>query len=183
MFQDFLTYTRKTIEREAPRSVQIMRPLRAGILALLCLSTNVVLAQTRIPQAPSERTRQENDIREAIFRYRMSESKFESIFLAVDGRDPNDNFMKRFTKSTVPVKKASQAGVGKKRWPGYLIDPATDERAIQFSVGSIKWVSDTQVEVRGGMYCGSLCADAGIYRVTKRSDRWEVEKYDMQMIS
>jgi len=61
----------------------------------------------------SARTAQtEDDIREAVFRLRMDRiDKNVPIFLTVDGRDPSDSFIARFSKLNRVVKKASQSYV------------------------------------------------------------------------
>jgi hypothetical protein len=33
------------------------------------------------------------------------------------------------------------------------------------------------------MYCGGLCADAGIYQLRKKNGRWVVEEYKVKMVS
>jgi len=153
---------------------------------LACLYTSVVVAQPAPHTSETDQNlhRQEDDIREAIFRYRIgAKQSTSSIFLRIDGKDPSDEFMVRFLNSKLHVKKASGSYFKKDPFPGYLCDRTTGKEAIEYSVGSIRWIDDERVEVQGGMYCGGLCADAGTYRVTKKNDYWTVEKYDVRMIS
>jgi len=69
------------------------------------------------------------------------------------------------------VKKASQSYFKKEPFPGWLRDRSTDEQGVSFSVGPISWISPDQVGVRGGMYRGGLCADAGNYWLQKQGPR------------
>jgi hypothetical protein len=91
--------------------------------------------------------------------------------------------MARFATSKKTIKKASGSYFKKEPFHGWLRDRATDEKAVSYSVGSISWVSLDRVEVRGGMYCGGLCADWGIYRLKKKDGRWVVESYEVQGVS
>ena len=60
----------------------------------------------------------DDDIREAIFRYRMAKLPGESlIFLTVSEKDPSERFMARFAKSHKTVRKASESYVDKKGMP------------------------------------------------------------------
>ena len=157
------------------------------ILALACL-ISVGCASTAPPyffsRSPSDRPIQEDDIRESVLRYRLNPSKSNGpFFLSINGHDPSDAFMRRFADSGRIVKKASESYFKKDPFPGWLRDRSTDEKGMSLWVGPINWLSSDRVEVRGGMYCGGLCADAGIYRLKKKEGHWVVVEYKVQMIS
>lgn len=146
-----------------------------------CISVPVLLLASR---SPVDRSLQEDDIRESIFRYRMEKLKSGGpFFLSINGKDPSDSFMARFASSKHKVKKASRSYFKKDPFPGWLRDRSTDEQGMSFSVGSITWLSPDRVEARGGMYCGGLCADAGTYRLEKKGERWVVVDYKVEMVS
>jgi hypothetical protein len=135
-------------------------------------------------RSPADRAMQEDEIRESVFRYRMDlRHRDGPFFLSIDGKDPNDTFMTRFANADRKVKKESQAYFKKDPPPGWLRDRSTDEQGVAFSVGAISWLSLNRVEVRGGMYCGGLCADWGIYRLKKKNGRWAVEDYKVEAVS
>ena len=138
-----------------------------------------------VSRSPTDRAIEEDDIRESIFRYRIEGAKGNGpFFLSINGEDPSETFMARFAISNkIAVKKASGSYFKEQPSPGWLRDRSTDKEAIYFSVGSISWMSLDRVEVRGGMYCGGRCADAGIYRLRKKKDRWVVDQYEVQMVS
>jgi hypothetical protein len=155
-------------------------------LVFAFLLTSFVLGQSSPPvsQVPQDLHAQEDDIREAIFRYRIGTNKSESsIFLKINGKDPSNEFMARFANSKLSVRKASGSYFKKDPFPGYLRDRKNENEAIEYSVGPVRWITATRVEVRGGMFCGGLCADAGTYQVTKTNGHWTVEKYNVKMIS
>jgi hypothetical protein len=123
---------------------------------------------------------QEDDIREAAFRYRISSKNSNSrVFLMIDGKDPSDAFMTRFAESNPPIKKASGAFL-ESTW---LRDRLTGEQAVELSVGPICWISVDRVELPGSSYCGVRCADMGTYRVVRKSGRWVVQQYEIKAIS
>ncbi len=143
-----------------------------------------VLPAHLFSRVPADRINQEDDIREAVFRYRIELMQDSGIFfLSIDGKDPSDSFMTRFADLKSGVKKDSGSYVKKEPFPGWLRDRSTDEKAVSFFVDDISWISLDRVEVRGGKYCGGLCADAGIYRVVKRNDHWVVESYEVRVVS
>jgi len=72
------------------------------------------------------------------------------FFLSIDGKDPSDTFMTRFVMLNVPPKKESESYFKKEPFPGWLRDRSTDEKAMMFSVGYIRWKSVHRVEVHGG---------------------------------
>jgi hypothetical protein len=136
-----------------------------------------------VPRVPPDRSVQEDNIRESIFRYLMMTRNFDSTFRSIDGKDPNDEFMTRFAGSNVHAKKASGAYFKKQPFPGWLRDRSSGRKAVELSVGPISWISVTRVEVLGGSYCGGLCADAGVFRVVKKNGYWTVDQYEVRVVS
>jgi hypothetical protein len=132
-------------------------------------------------RSPADRAIQEDYIRESVFRYRLEHVQGHGpFFLSIDNKDPSDTFMARFAASDKAVRKASGSYFKKEPFPGWLRDRSTDEKGMSFWVDPISWLSWDNVEVHGGMYCGGLCADGGIYRVTKKNGHWVVDEYKMQ---
>jgi hypothetical protein len=103
------------------------------------------LASYPIPLFATEspgRAVEEDNIREAVFRYRIIGWKSKGpFFLTIDGQDPTDSFMARFASSK------SEAYFKKEPIPGWLRDRSTDEEGISFSVKPIRWLSPDRVEV------------------------------------
>src|SRR5208282_4858605 len=159
-------------------------PVFLALTCVICGGCASIPQPLLSPRSPVDRPIQEDDIRESVFRYRMDLPKRNCpFFLSIDGKDPNDAFMRRFAALKTPVKKGSGSYFKKEPFPGWLLDRSNNERAISFSVGTISWMSLDRVEVRGGMYCGGLCADAGIYELRKKNGRWVVEEYKVEMVS
>ncbi|MGO8925829.1 MAG: hypothetical protein ACLQU3_02885 [Limisphaerales bacterium] len=138
--------------------------------------------------ADPARQRQEDDIREAVFRWQFDhnvsgqQKKAKVYFLSVGEKygDPSDEFIKRFADNKPPVRKRSEctADAGKG-----VLDKKTGEQGLIFNVTSIKWSSDTEVEVEGGYYEAGLSASGNIYTVKKEKGKWKVTKDKMGWIS
>jgi hypothetical protein len=144
------------------------------------------VSPTALPQSA-----QENDIREAVFRYQFEHNtsgaqqtaRFYCLSLGEYSKelDPDDELMQRFQGHKPAVKKISQcvcspeAGV-KDKETGQL-------GGLVFRATSIKWISDTEVEVKGGYYEGGLSSSGNVYQVVQKEGQWIVTKDQMQWIS
>jgi len=153
------------------------------LLGIGIAGTALIMAQDK---ASPNREKTEDEIRESVLRYRMAKIPANSlIFLSINGHDPSDTFMTRFAESNKTVKKASQSHQSYLDGRGVpsLSDRATDQPGWLFFVGSITWLSTERVEVKGGMYCDALCADAGTYLLEEKQGHWVVIHYTVEMVS
>jgi hypothetical protein len=127
---------------------------------------------------------QEDDIREAIFRYEMEAHRFpEVVFLSINNQEPSDAFMRRFSDVELSVKNWSAIAPSTKPLQRWISDRETGKPGVALSVGKITWTSNYRVIVAGGYYCGSLCAGGGDFYVVLKDGRWVVEKFDIKVIS
>jgi len=163
---------------------------RAQLLVVVTLAYLLYAGCAPIPKSlsfsrsPADRAIQEDDIRESVFRYRFERVEGKGpFFLSVDDKDPSDAFMARCAAMKKTIKKASGSYFKKEPFPGWLRDRSTGEKAMSFWVDSISWLSLERTEVDGGMYCGGLCADRGIYRLKKKDGHWIVESYEIKVVS
>ncbi|HYN15530.1 MAG TPA: hypothetical protein VES66_07060, partial [Terriglobales bacterium] len=105
--------------------------------------------------ADTAHLRQEEDIREAVFRYQFDhnasaqQKNANAYCLSVGEKDgdPSDRFMKRFAGHRPPVRKAS-ACIASDR----VVDKRTAKPGLLFRVSIITWISDTEAKVAGGYY-------------------------------
>jgi hypothetical protein len=131
---------------------------------------------------------QDDDIREAVFRYQFDhnasgqQKTAKVYFLGVGEKatDPSDDFMKRFANHKPPVRKASASHFVRGKG---LLDKKTGERGLAFRNTLIKWISDTEVEVSGGYYEAELSSSGNTYTVQKENGKWKVTKSKMNWIS
>ncbi len=131
--------------------------------------------------ADEARESQEDDVREAVFRWQFGhnasgqKTNAHAYFLAIGekGVDPTDAFMKRFAGHTPPVRKVSAASASAGRM---VFDKETGETGLIFRVMSIKWKSDTEVDVTGGYYESGFSAAVNTYTVRKEEGKWKVTR-------
>ena len=140
------------------------------------------------PQAQSQQPAQnananaqnEDDVREAVFRYQFKELNVQVAyyFISIDNKNPTQAFLDRFRENSPEVRPAADAHFEKKPIPGY-VERHNDKQGIMFRQGAIRWNSETQADVEGGYECGDLCDPAnGAYHVAHTADGWNVTSFD-----
>ena len=150
-----------------------------GLLLFACVTTGCT-------PTGSARLHEEDDIREAVFRYQFEhnasgQQKRAGVYCLSIGEntDPSDEFIKRFAESKPPVRKISECNVGLDG----VVDKSTHKLGLEFRVGRVNWISATEVGARGGYYEGGLSASGNTYSVRKRLFRWSVTEDEMNWIS
>src|ERR1700731_3005310 len=123
----------------------------AGFGVLVYIDEHYYRDLSRIP----DRGKQEDDIREAVFRSQLANEerrprqwKPAVYFLSLrggmggDGKDPSDDFMKRFAGHTPPVKRYSESSIDDEQ---NIIDDQTRARCVIFFVTKIVWFGKSKV--------------------------------------
>ena len=153
---------------------------RLGLLLFACLVTGCTPTGTA-------RLHEEDDIREAVFRYQFErnasgQQKRAAVYCLSIGEntDPSDEFSKRFVEFEPPVRKISECSVG--RFDG-VVDKRTHKLGLVFRVGKINWISATEVGASGGYYEGGLSSSGNTYSLSKRLFKWRVTEDKMNWIS
>ena len=99
------------------------------------------------------------------------QQQFAQVYcLSVEGKDPSDGFMKRFSGNEPPVKKASActaSGLG-------VFQIGTDVRGLVFSVDSVVRRGGVRAETEGGYYEAGLSASGNTYYLERRNGEWMV---------
>jgi hypothetical protein len=115
-----------------------------------------------------------DDIREAVFRWQFDHNPLrqqpnapEVYFLRTEKHfELPDEFMKRFADNQPPVRTMSRRDAASR-------DRRTGEHGVMFWITSIKWESDTEVDV--GSRCGwNGGASGNTYIVKKENGKWRV---------
>ncbi len=123
--------------------------MRIRIL-FLCLA--VIISSVSIASGEIDKSKSEDDIREIVFRYEIhnfnSSRQFQKgiFFLSIGlgGRDPDDQFMKRFSDYGGKVKRQSLAT----REISGVKDMATGQPGLILTVNRITWISETEERLR-----------------------------------
>jgi hypothetical protein len=150
----------------------------SGIFMLVLVMQSSVTAQD--PQNDTA----ELQIREAIVRFQIKtwELAADSYCISINGKDPPEEFLKRFRP--LPVKGESgcrKKTIGKVQMS--ILDKSTGKHSVIFDLGTIRWLPGGEVEVNGGYLCGSLCMAEGSYHVVQEPRGWTVTKFEQAVIS
>lgn len=166
----------------------IFRPSKHELAQTVLLVFVVLTFASFSLAADADRLNQEDDIREAVFRYQFGhnasghQKSAHAYCLAVGNKetDPSEQFMKRFAHHKPPVRRASACHVS---LSGELIDNRTGRSSLLFSIANITWISDTEVTVGGGYYEGNVSSSGNTYTVMKQNGKWQVTNDKMNVIS
>src|SRR5437868_605242 len=97
----------------------------------------------------------EDEIRESVFRYMFEHCATQqhpyakAFYIAVEkDKDPSDEFLKRFAGHEPAIKKLSQSTYSKDGM-GIVVDKETSRGGIQYTVGTLKWVSPEEAQLEG----------------------------------
>ena len=163
------------------------RPALIFVVAVFLALPSLGFAQKQnapAPQAQSQNAnanaQNEDDVREAVFRYQFKQLTVQVAyyFISIDNKNPESAFLDRFRENSPEVRPAADARYEKKPIPGY-VEKRTDKQGIMFRQGAIHWNSETQADVEGGYECGELCDPAtGVYHVAHSADGWNVTSFD-----
>jgi len=157
-----------------------MTTMIKGLLISVLIAAAVAAPALQKNSGEPSRSAQEEDIREAVYRYQFKD--FGLIvayhFIAVNGKNPPASVLQRLHGEQPPVLPVSDAERIKK--PMRQIQNRNDfKQGVLFNQGQIKWISDTKVDVEGGFECGDICDEAsGVFHVSKSEGKWVVDSFD-----
>lgn len=167
-----------------------MRSIFIAQRILLSLAFIVFLFGTAIMSTDADRKHiraaQEDNIREAVFRYVFLHNasglqQDARVFcLSVNGYDPSDMFMFRFRNEKPRVLRSSECVKG--GWSG-VRDRETGEEGLLFELTDVYWYSDDEVYVDGIYYSAPLSAAGYSWRVLQERSGWIVKSEHMHWIS
>jgi hypothetical protein len=134
----------------------------------------------------SARAHQKDAIRAAVFRYLLyrygpqwPRAKTYFFNVGTPGRpcDPSPALMTWFRHEALPVKKASQSD-GR----AFAVrEKGTGAPGLLLTVSSLKWITDTQVEVEGGYRAHRRAGNTAQFQVARQGDRWVVTEETVKM--
>jgi hypothetical protein len=119
--------------------------------------------------------RQEDCILEAVFRYEMQNSEGHEpsslFFLSLeDGRDPNDELVKRLASGSFRIKRVSQSTNQRT----LIADQDTGEPGVILGAGKVTWVDKDKVQVGVSSYSGWGDVKAYVYHLAHMEHGWVV---------
>ena len=132
-----------------------------------------------IAQKPADSNSQDDDIREAVFRYQFKAINLQagSYFLAIDNKNPSDALLGRFRDNLPVVKGVSDSRVLKKPVVT-IVDKKNEQQGVIFHADRITLAGD-KADVEGGYECGDLCDVVhGTYHLVKEAGAWVVQGFE-----
>jgi hypothetical protein len=142
---------------------------------------------------------------EAVFRHLFERGvsadqwKPPAYFLTVDGKDPSDVFLARFSGHTPPVGPGSRfvpvdEGIRKRVIGRPRVSVKTKERAkprvefphrrgVHFRIEEVRRVDENTFEMTGHCHMGNLATSRCQYRATWEAGKWKVEAFGSMLVS
>lgn len=154
--------------------------MKPYLLIPILLAALVAAPALQKGKADSSQVSQEDDVREAVFRYQFKniELQFAYHFISVDGKKPSSALLDRFRDDAPPVRSVAECVKVKKPIRG-VVSRKDDKPGILFNAGDIKWISPTKADVNGGYECGDACGElSGVYHLSKQDNKWVVVTFD-----
>jgi hypothetical protein len=165
-------------------------------MVLLFIAAHLPIVRAQAPADGTARAAAETGIRAAVLRYQMEnwwldgeqnerlaktpddknaakDKNFQVFFVSINGKDPDDEFLKRFSDIPRTIEKASAAWLNKKE-DNNPRDRKMHEAGIIFSADEIHWIASDSVRVDGGYFCGTQCGAKITYSVQFQDGKWVV---------
>ena len=126
----------------------------------------------------------ESDIIESVFRYQIkqcAENTTLTVFsLSIYKNDPSDEFMKRFAKEAVTIRKKSD--LAQTEQTHEFIDKESGRFAALLDLNKLKVLEDGIAEVTGSCVYADWAARTYKYRLIREENRWIVKRADLYSV-
>jgi hypothetical protein len=158
-------------------------PVLVCALAVSCVRSSYydmdTWAKAYEPSA-TQSANSDDDIRESVFRYQMAHNKSiqrekaHAYYLSLEAwQDPSDEFMTRFARNLVPVKKLSACETSD-RTPIGVYHKDTQLPGLVFAIRTLERTGDGEALVSGGYYESGKSGTGGTFHLKFRNGRWVV---------
>ena len=148
---------------------------RAGLAVLMAINT---LACSTNGPTVVQNCDDENNIREAVFRYQFlnnssaAQQSADVYFLSLaDETDPDENLVARFAGHEPEVKAVSRSRIGD---GGRVEEKETGRTGLIFRIDAIFPLDEKRVRVKGGYYEANVSASGNNYFLECQDDNWAV---------
>lgn len=143
----------------------------------------LMMARQMLPQSshtPTETSLGRLDLYEAVIRYQIEswEQKANSYCIAINGVDAESTLLDRLRPFRVRRASACHRLNQKPVMP--VVD-AKEKESVIFNLGTIRNLSDSEVEIEGGYFCGNLCMAQGTYHAVRAPSGWHVLRFDSHL--
>jgi len=153
--------------------VKIIRLCRVVLIPLMML---VAIAG----QNSEQKEQLDSGIVESVFRYQIKQcgdNTSATVFLlSVSGKDPSDEFIKRFADESVSVKKRSV--LSKSEATNEFIDKESGKSAALLSIEKLNLLEEGKAQVEGSCGHADWAARGYRYSLIREEKRWMVKRAD-----
>jgi hypothetical protein len=155
--------------------VNVIRSRRFVLVPLTMLVTVSISGQNS-----EQKEEFDSGIVESVFRYQITkcaENTSLTVFLlSLHGKDPSDEFMKRFADDSVSVKRRSV--LAKSEPTNEFIDKESGKFVALLSIDKLKFIDDGRAEVEGSCGYADWAARGYRYSLVREKNRWIVKRAD-----
>jgi hypothetical protein len=130
-------------------------------------------------------TDEELDIYESVFRYQFQnnvsaqQQGAHAYYISIYRYDPPEGYLKRFSGHLPIVLRRSECKIHEDG----VIHRQTKEPGLIFTVGDIRWISESEVEVEGGYFENGRSASGNTYFLRRENGKWVCYSYGTRWIS
>ena len=153
--------------------VNIIRLCRVVLISLMML---VAIAG----QNAEQKEELDSGIVESVFRYQIKQcgdnTSLTVFLLSVRGKDPSDEFIKRFADESVSVKKRSV--LAKSEATNEFIDKESGKSAALLSIDKLNLPEEGNAQVEGSCGYADWSARGYRYSLVREDKRWMVKRAD-----
>lgn len=128
-------------------------------------------------QTPAEANSVRLDLFEAVVRYQIEswQQSADTFCIAINGVDAESTLLDRLRP--LPVERASTCHKLNQK-PVMPVVDAKQKESVIFNLGTIRNLSESEVQVEGGYFCGNLCMAQGTYHVVHETSGWRVLRFE-----
>jgi hypothetical protein len=171
-------------QRPIRNSIGQMKGRLGSVIAIPIVLTALVQAFPQSPKKTDPVTSADLGLYETVIRFQISswELSAHTYCIEINGADADPVLLQRLLP--LPVKRASACRKVNDKSPMWsVVDRKTRKTAVIFNLGTIRRVSDSEVQVEGGYWCGNLCMAEGAYRVLLQGQSWHVAGFQPSVMS
>ena len=142
----------------------------------------LMIAPQMLPQSSQMPTEAKGRLAlyEAVIRYQIKswQQKAHTYCIAINGVDAESTLLDRLRP--FHVERASACHRLNQN-PVMPVVDAKKKESVIFNLGTIRNLSDSEVEVEGGYFCGNLCVAQGTYHVVREPSGWHVLRFEADL--
>ena len=129
---------------------------------------------------PNDLSSGDLDLQEAVIRYQVRswQQEMHTYCVEINGTDPDPALLHRLRP--LKVKGASACHRQNEKQLMMIVDDKKKASVI-FNLVAFRKVSESEVEIEGGYFCGNLCMAQGTYHLVRGASGWHVVRFEARL--